>query len=77
VSVFVETYGTETLPAARIEALVREFFDLRPAAIISKLDLLRPIYKKTASYGHFGRPDEDFTWERTDVAELLQKAVQG
>jgi S-adenosylmethionine synthetase len=77
VSVLVETYGTETIPSDRIEALVREFFDLRPAAIISKLDLLRPIYKKTAAFGHFGRADEDFTWERTDVAELLQKAAQG
>ena len=77
VSVLVDCFGTEAIPTDRIEALVREFFDLRPSAIIAKLDLLRPIYKKTAAYGHFGREDEDFTWERTDAAELLKKAAQG
>jgi S-adenosylmethionine synthetase len=59
----------------RIEELVREHFDLRPAAIIRDLDLLRPIYAKTAAYGHFGRDDHDFTWERTDKAETLRSAA--
>jgi S-adenosylmethionine synthetase len=71
VSVAVETFGTETVPRATIEAGVASVFDLRPAAIIRALDLLRPIYKSTAAGGHFGRIDEDFPWERADrVAEL-------
>ena len=77
VSVMVETWGTETIPRDRLISLVREFFDMRPAQIIARLDLLRPIFRKTAAYGHFGRNDADFTWEQTDVAELLQKAAQG
>ncbi|MFC5280385.1 methionine adenosyltransferase [Arcanobacterium canis] len=72
VSVRVETFGTEKADPQRIAAAVNKVFDLRPAAIIRDLDLLRPIYKATAAYGHFGRDDADFTWERTDrVKDLL------
>ncbi len=74
-SIFVDTFGTEKIPVARIDELVREHFDLRPGAIIRDLDLRRPIYAKTAAYGHFGREDEDFTWERTDKAEALREAA--
>jgi S-adenosylmethionine synthetase len=74
-SVLVETFGTEAIPVARIEELVREHFDLRPAAILRDLDLRRPIYGKTAAYGHFGREDRDFTWERTDKADALREAA--
>ena len=74
-SILVETFGTENLPVTRIEELVREHFDLRPAAILRDLDLRRPIYKKTAAYGHFGRDDHDFTWERTDKAAALRAAA--
>ena len=74
-SVLVETFGTETIPVPRIEELVREHFDLRPAAILRDLDLRRPIYAKTAAYGHFGREDGDFTWERTDRADALREAA--
>ena len=63
------------MPGDRIEELVREHFDLRPAAIIRDLDLRRPIYAKTAAYGHFGRDDHDFTWERTDKADALREAA--
>lgn len=73
VSIMVETFGTEKVDVKLIEELVREYFDLRPAAIIRDLNLRRPIYKKTAAYGHFGRNDADFTWERTDKAELLRR----
>ncbi|NLW91308.1 MAG: methionine adenosyltransferase [Syntrophomonadaceae bacterium] len=72
-SIRVETFGTGKIPDADIVALVKENFDLRPAAIIRDLELRRPIYKKTAAYGHFGRPDPDFTWEKTDKAETLRK----
>ena len=75
VSVMVECYGTEQIPTPQIEALVNEHFDLRPAAILRDLDLLRPIYAKTAAYGHFGRADHDFTWERTDKADALREAA--
>ena len=75
VSIEVECYGTEQVPLQRIEELVREHFDLRPGAIIRDLDLLRPIYQKTAAYGHFGRADHDFTWERTDKADALREAA--
>ena len=75
VSVAVRTFGTEAVPVPRIEELVREHFDLRPAAILQGLDLRRPIYAKTAAYGHFGRDDHDFTWERTDKAEALRRAA--
>ena len=74
-SVNVECFGTEAIPLARIEELVGEHFDLRPGAIIRDLDLMRPIYAKTAAYGHFGRDDRDFTWERTDKAEALRAAA--
>ncbi len=73
VSVLVDTFGTAVIPEEKISELVNKHFDLRPAGIIKTLDLRRPIFKKTAAYGHFGRNDEDFTWERTDVAELLKK----
>ncbi|MFF4799841.1 methionine adenosyltransferase [Streptomyces sp. NPDC001351] len=76
VGLFVETFGTETVPVARIQSAVTGVFDLRPAAIIRDLDLLRPIYAQTAAYGHFGRELPDFTWERTDRADLL-RAVAG
>jgi S-adenosylmethionine synthetase len=73
VSVLVDTFGTETLPVERIEKAISQVFDLRPAAIIRDLDLLRPIYQRTAAYGHFGRELPEFTWERTDrVADLKQ-----
>ena len=76
-SVLVDTFGTEAegLTQERIEELVREHFDLRPAAILRDLDLRRPIYEKTAAYGHFGRDDRDFTWERTDKADALRQAA--
>jgi S-adenosylmethionine synthetase len=75
VSIEIECFGTETVPVTRIEELVRAHFDLRPAAIIRDLDLLRPIYAKTAAYGHFGRDDHEFTWERTDRADALREAA--
>ena len=74
-SILVETFGTETIPVPKIEELVREHFDLRPGAILRDLDLRRPIYSKTAAYGHFGREDGDFTWERTDKADALRSAA--
>jgi S-adenosylmethionine synthetase len=74
-SVLVETFGTEALPVGRIEELVQEYFDLRPGAILRDLDLRRPIYAKTAAYGHFGRDDVDFTWERTDKVDALRAAA--
>jgi len=73
VSIRVDTFGTNHIPEERIVELIRNNFDLRPAAIIRDLDLRRPIYKKTAAYGHFGRNDPDFTWERTDKAEILRQ----
>jgi S-adenosylmethionine synthetase len=75
VGLFVETFGTETTDVARIQAAITEVFDLRPAALIRDLDLLRPIYAQTATYGHFGRELPDFTWERTDRAEALRTAA--
>jgi S-adenosylmethionine synthetase len=75
VSLELECFGTERVPVQRIEELVREHFDLRPGAILRDLDLRRPIYAKTAAYGHFGRLDHDFTWERTDKAALLREAA--
>ena len=74
-SVLVETFGTEKVPVERIAELVEEHFDLRPAAIVRDLDLFRPIYGKTAAYGHFGRDDHDFTWERTDKAAALREGA--
>jgi S-adenosylmethionine synthetase len=75
VSIEVECFGTERIPLPRIEELVHEHFDLRPAAILRDLDLMRPIFAKTAAYGHFGRSDHDFTWERTDKADALRAAA--
>jgi S-adenosylmethionine synthetase len=75
VSVMVETFGTEAIGRGRILQLIDEHFDLRPGAFREELDLHRPIYQKTAAYGHFGREDHDFTWERTDKAEALREAA--
>ena len=75
VSIRVETFGTGTVSDGRIAELVAEHFDLRPKAIIQTLELLRPIYTKTAAYGHFGRTEPEFTWERTDKAEALRAAA--
>ena len=75
VSVMVDCEGTEAIELETIEQLIAEHFDLRPAAILRELDLRRPIYQKTAAYGHFGRHDHDFTWERTDKAEALRAAA--
>jgi S-adenosylmethionine synthetase len=72
VSLMVNTFGTGKIPELEIEKLIRQHFDLRPKAIIEDLDLLRPIYRQTAAYGHFGRTDTDFTWERTDKADELR-----
>ena len=74
-SILVETFGTENVPVSTIESLVGRHFDLRPAAILRDLDLRRPIYAKTAAYGHFGREELDFTWERTDKASALRAAA--
>ncbi|MFD1719198.1 methionine adenosyltransferase [Georgenia deserti] len=75
VGLFVETFGTETVPNERIVAAVREVFDLRPAAVVRDLDLIRPIYRHTSAYGHFGRELPEFTWERTDRVDELRAAV--
>ena len=75
VSVMVETFGTEKIGRGKIAALVDEHFDLRPGAFREELDLHRPIYQKTAAYGHFGRDDHDFTWEQTDKADALKAAA--
>ena len=75
VSVMVETFGTEKIGKGQIAALVDEHFDLRPGAFRNELDLHRPIYQKTAAYGHFGRDDPDFTWEATGKADLLRDAA--
>src|SRR6202020_242983 len=77
VSIMVETFGTEApgLTPERIEEIVSDRFDLRPAAFRQRLDLHRPIYQQTAAYGHFGRDEADFTWERTDVADALRDAA--
>jgi S-adenosylmethionine synthetase len=75
ISLLVETFGTEAADPTRIAEAVREIFDLRPAAIIRDLDLRRPIYRRTAAYGHFGRGDKEFTWEATPRVEDLQRAL--
>ncbi|CEE93721.1 methionine adenosyltransferase 1 (AdoMet synthetase) (fragment) [Xenorhabdus nematophila str. Anatoliense] len=72
-SIMVETFGTEKVPTSTLTQLVREFFDLRPYGLIKMLDLLHPIYRDTAAYGHFGR--EQFPWEATDKAEILRSAA--
>jgi S-adenosylmethionine synthetase len=76
VSLMVETFGTETVDPNEIERAVREVFDLRPAAIVRDLDLLRPIYRRTAAYGHFGRSDKEFTWEATPKVDDLKQALK-
>ena len=73
VSIMVNTFDTEKIPQQKILELINKNFDLRPGAIIKELDLRRPIYKKTAAYGHFGRNDNDFTWEKTDKSEMLRE----
>jgi S-adenosylmethionine synthetase len=73
VSVMVDSSGTGRIPDEEMQTLVRTHFELTPAGIIKSLDLRRPIYRKTAAYGHFGRPDPDFTWEKTDKAEALRQ----
>jgi len=76
VSIMVETFGTETVDPARIATMVREVFDLRPAAIIRDLDLRKPIYRRTAAYGHFGRSEKEFTWERLSRLEDVKRALE-
>ncbi len=76
VSIMVDTYGSGTIDDDKIEALITEHFDLRPKGIVQMLDLLRPIYRNTAAYGHFGRTELEFTWERTDKADLLRDAAK-
>jgi S-adenosylmethionine synthetase len=75
VSVMVDTYGTGLIPDTRMTELVRSHFKLTPRGIIEDLDLRRPIYRKTAAFGHFGRTEPEFTWERTDRAAALRKAA--
>ncbi len=77
VSLYVQTFGTATIPEDQIVALVKANFDARPAALIRELDLRRPIYRKTSAYGHFGRSDAEFTWERTDKAARLRDGAKG
>jgi S-adenosylmethionine synthetase len=72
----VDTFGTATISDEKIEALIAEHFDLRPKGIVQMLDLLRPIYRNTAAYGHFGRTEPEFTWERTDKADILRDAAK-
>jgi S-adenosylmethionine synthetase len=74
-SISVETFGTGKIPENKLEILVREHFDLRPVGLIKMLDLIRPIYQATAAYGHFGREEPEFTWERTDLADTLRDAA--
>jgi len=76
VSIMVDTYGTGIISDDKIEALITEHFDLRPKGIVQMLDLLRPIYRNTAAYGHFGRTEAEFTWERTDKADILREAAK-
>ena len=73
VSILVDTMGTGKVPSAQIRDIIKDVFDLRPAAIIEYLDLLRPIYKQTAAYGHFGRKNPDFTWEKTNMADIIRE----
>ena len=75
VSINIDCFGTNKIPLESIEPMVRQFFPLKPREIIDVLDLRRPIYKKTAAYGHFGRSDPDFTWERLDKVKLLSKEI--
>ena len=75
-SVMVDTFGTGKLSDEKLVEIIRKHFELRPAGIIKMLDLRRPIYKKTAAYGHFGRDDNDFTWERTDKVDELKEYLK-
>ncbi|HMC38852.1 MAG TPA: methionine adenosyltransferase domain-containing protein, partial [Acidimicrobiales bacterium] len=75
VSVMVETFGTETVDPAKISSAVQDVFDLRPAAIIRDLDLRRPIYRRTAAYGHFGRSEKEFSWEQLSRLEAFKSAI--
>ena len=75
VSVMVDTFGTERVDVETIERLIREQFRMKPSELIKDLDLLRPIYRDTAAYGHFGRTGDNFKWERTDKAAALKKAA--
>ncbi len=72
-SIMIDTFGTKKIDEEKIETLIEKHFDMRPKMIINRLNLLRPIYKKTAAYGHFGREDPDFTWEKKDIAEILRE----
>ncbi len=74
-SLLIETFGTEKISRSAITGLVRDHFDLRPAALVEALNLRRPIYRQTAAYGHFGRDEPDFTWERLDRAAALRDAA--
>ena len=76
VSVMVGAYSTGVIPSQELTEIVKKEFDLRPAAIIERLDLLRPIYQKTSNYGHFGRELPEFSWEKTDMVETLKSAVK-
>ncbi|MGA3112688.1 MAG: methionine adenosyltransferase domain-containing protein, partial [Candidatus Bathyarchaeia archaeon] len=76
ISVLVNTYETGKLPDSKILELINKYFDMRPKAIIDQLNLLRPIYKKTAAFGHFGREEPEFTWERTDKVDVLKKELE-
>jgi S-adenosylmethionine synthetase len=76
VSVYVNTYNTGKLPDEKLEEIIKKVFDFRPAEIIKKLDLKRPIYRKTSAYGHFGRNEPEFTWEKTDMVEILKKEAK-
>jgi S-adenosylmethionine synthetase len=71
-SIMIDTFDTNKIEETRIEEIVEKHFDMRPKMIINRLDLLRPIYKKTAAYGHFGREDPDFTWEKRDLVDVLK-----
>ncbi len=75
VSIYVDSFGTGVVSDARLEEIIRKHFDFRPSAIIENLDLRRPIYKKTAAYGHFGREDEDFSWEKLDKVQALKEEI--
>jgi len=76
VSIMVDTFDTGVVPDDKISKAIREVFELKPAEVIKSLNLLRPIYQKTAAYGHFGREEQEFTWERTDKVEQLRSAVE-
>ena len=76
VSVLIDSFGTGNIPDKEIESIISSNFDLSPKGIVKKLNLKRPIYKKTAAYGHFGRNESEFTWEKTDMADKLKKAVK-